>query len=585
MKAIIRVFISSIIFCFLSISVHAIPMDQVKDINIYKQWVIGATPNAKGYLYAKNSWKGSTAHNYNIKGTVLRKFLQYEKQGSLGGINLGWTNNASAKTGKKRARWYFTRSSKTTKPIVYGEPLAIAWHKSGYIKYGQRNNGINLKWSKKPIYEWVIIGGKKGSPVLKGKDKIIIYNTKHKEPLIHYKRKYAGNIGWPDSCGLVGCAKKKATKTVTKTAKKVYGAGKDVYRKFEPKSKKLERFNKRRKSCQKKKDKCTNCLAPKKDVDLDRDSVPDLLEYNLAHKFFPKVMLYGKKYDLEQAYLYKNYSSPFIVREIRGGQCKSKNQCLELRIGITFLYDAGDNKDYANWLGHIGDSEMYTAVVKRTESWEQSKNNANKWEMIRDFSSAHWGTVSDTSVMKSYPTGRRERVTLHAAEMKHALYHSRKACERGVGYQDSCPGKSYDLSQYKGRKLQNIGDQNQHARMDTTIEHPVCGVHHVWSNKKFGEDSKTSDYFNKKISYKLESKVAVLGGVNLTPWCKSKFGSRFKAKLVGKTAGDWVCEGSNGKRNGIAVTAACKQQYGKKSIEAKAMKWNDPYSWKCLSIN
>ena len=581
MKTIIRVLLISIFCCFAVISVQAIPIDQVKDINIYKQWVIGATPESKGYLCTKKNWTGPKARNYNIKGTVLRKFLQYEKQGSLGGINLGWTNSANAKTGKERARWYFTRRENSKKPIVYGEPLAIAWGKSGYIKYGQRNNGINLKWSKKPIYEWVFIGGKKGEPVLKGKDKIIIYNTKHKEPLIHYKRKFAGNIGWPDGCGLVGCAKKKATKA----GKKTYGAGKDVYQKFEPKSKKLARFNKKRKNCKKPKDKCTNCLAPKENIDLDKDSIPDLLEYNLAHKFYPKVMLYGKKYDLEQAYLYKNYASPFIVREIKGGQCKENKQCLELRLGVTFLYDAGDDKDYANWLGHIGDLEMYTAVVKRNDNWEHSKNDVNKWQIVRDFSSAHWRKKGfDASVMKSYPFGKKERVTIHSAEMKHALYHSKGACEKGAGYQDSCKGKSYDLSRYKGRKLQNIGDKNQHLRMDTTIEHPVCGVYNVWSTKKFGEDGKISNYFMKKISYKLDSKVSVLGGVNLTPWCQSKFGSNHKAKLAGKTAGDWVCEGSNGKREGIAVTAACKLQYGKKSVKAKAMKWSDPYSWKCLSI-
>ena len=69
-----------------------------------KQWVIGA--NGSGFLYpgsAANSFRRSII-TYNIKGTVLRKFLQYEKQGKWKGINLGWTNNASAKTAKKRAK-------------------------------------------------------------------------------------------------------------------------------------------------------------------------------------------------------------------------------------------------------------------------------------------------------------------------------------------------------------------------------------------------------------------------------------------------------------------------------------------------
>jgi len=77
-------------------------------------------------------------------------------------------------------------------------------------------------------------------------------------------------------------------------------------------------------------------------------------------------------------------------------------------------------------------------------------------------------------------------------------------------------------------------------------------------------------------------KEVVLGGVNLTPWCAKQFGRGFKAKLIGKTAGDWVCERSAGDRRPILVSKACKLQYGNKAYKAKALNWQDPYSWKCL---
>jgi len=83
---------------------------------------------------------------------------------------------------------------------------------------------------------------------------------------------------------------------------------------------------------------------------------------------------------------------------------------------------------------------------------------------------------------------------------------------------------------------------------------------------------------------KLSRKMHILGGVNLTPWCKSKYGSRFKAKLIGKSAGDWVCEQSRGNRRSISVTSACKLQYGRKAKKSKALNWNDPYSWKCIGF-
>ena len=130
-----------------------------------------------------------------------KKFLQYEKQGTAGGINIGWTNNATAKTAKVRAKWFFTRHSDSNKPLRYGELLAIAWGntKNRYMEYTTRNVGINLQWSKKPVYQWVILGGQRGTPIRRGKDWVIIYNIKHEEPLIYFNRTKGGHIGWPDS--------------------------------------------------------------------------------------------------------------------------------------------------------------------------------------------------------------------------------------------------------------------------------------------------------------------------------------------------------------------------------------------------
>jgi len=488
--------------------------------NQVRQWMIGVGANGSGYIYPHYFRKGTSKGPgyYNIKGSVIRRFLYNKPQGTWQGINLGWTDNASVKTSVKRAQWFFARRSKGNAPLRYGEPIAIGIGQGRpYIRYAHRNNGINLDWSKEPVYEWIILGGKSGEYVKKGKDWVTLYNLTHRQPLIYFHRGkgQGGSIGWPDSRGWRNPLTriKSGGEWLYGKGEDVYDKGRDVVRKFEPKSMKLARFNNRRKKCKKRPDTCTNCLPPKSDVDLDRDGIPDLLEYNLAYKFFPKVILYGKKYDLDQAYLYRGYATPFIVRPIRGGQCKG-NQCLELRLGITFLYDAGDNKDYANWGGHIGDSEMYTAVVKRNASWAQSRNNVNNWRMIRDFSSAHWGKFGvglhwigkvgfDSSVMKSYPHGVNKRITLHTSTMKHALYHSHAACERGATWQDACEGNGYNLSQYKDRKLQNIGDIDQHAHMDTTIEHPVCGVYDVWSDRGFGEDEKMSDYFTKSVNYKL----------------------------------------------------------------------------------
>jgi len=74
----------------------------------------------------------------------------------------------------------------------------------------------------------------------------------------------------------------------------------------------------------------------------------------------------------------------------------------------------------------------------------------------------------------------------------------------------------------------------------------------------------------------------ILGGVNLTPWCKKTYGNGFKAKLIAKNSGGWTCERSAGDRRPILVNKACILQYGAKAVKAKALNRNDPYSWKCL---
>lgn len=496
-------------FCVLVTNAYALSEAEIHNMAESKEWVIGANPGASGHLYAKSKREGPKSYNYNLKGLVPRKFLHYEKQGYLGGINLGWTDNASAKTGNKRAKWYFTRSSNTQGPILYGEPLAIAWGKAGYIHYASRNSGINLDWSKNPRYEWKILGGKNGTAVQRGKDKVIIYNTKHKYPLIHFKRKGAGHIGWPDSTdwSIRGQArdsaivvKNVAVDTATTAVRPLTGRSEiDTYK----------RLKSGQKNCKKLRDICTNCTPPGRNDDKDKDGIPDLLEYDLAHKYFPNVMVYGDKYDLQQSYLKNGYATPFLVQRIGGGQCGNDNQmkCLEIRLGITFIMDAGDDA-LGGYGSHIGDSEMYMAVVKRNGTWSQAKDNANEWQIIRDFTTAHWGTPGEDSKMKAYPRGKSERVTIHSATRKHALYHSNSACDSGsVLSVDDCPGSGHNLIRYKKRNsLQNIGSRNHNIGMDTTIAHPVCGVYHVWGDRAFAEDGAFSGYLEKKVTYKLGSK-------------------------------------------------------------------------------
>ncbi|MEM7052854.1 MAG: hypothetical protein AAF604_24545 [Acidobacteriota bacterium] len=146
---------------------------------------------------------------------------------------------------------------------------------------------------------------------------------------------------------------------------------------------------------------CDDCDRPNAATDLDADGVPDSLEYDIAHKFFPSVHLQGHSEDRSEAYLYRNRSIPYMVNPLPPqGLCNEVNECLEVRWGIAFKYDHGDTWfDIGN---HRGDSEMYAAVVQRTTDWLFAKFDIDDWRMVRDFTASHFKALGDSSKIGVY---------------------------------------------------------------------------------------------------------------------------------------------------------------------------------------
>jgi hypothetical protein len=160
---------------------------------------------------------------------------------------------------------------------------------------------------------------------------------------------------------------------------------------------------------------CTSCARPLWGLDADNDSIADQLEHDLAHRFFPDILLQWPVIDLEQSYLYLGYSIPYMVRP---GPTRSicasdggPNRCLAIYYGVAYINDCGDNLNgweshsdcdpYGGFLntnsGHPGDSEFYAALVQRTGSWTAAQADASQWVLIRDFTAAHWGAAGDSS--------------------------------------------------------------------------------------------------------------------------------------------------------------------------------------------
>jgi hypothetical protein len=160
-----------------------------------KQWVIGAGEGKP--VLPKTRFAEHPERNYNLLGLTIRKFLQHEEQ--TYGINLGWTDDASPQTGTKVARWFFVRGGTGDEPVRYGEAIALGnGGDPSFIKYEQRTVGINLNWSKTPVFEWKIGGGRSGEVVSTGQH-VALFNEKANEVLIYFDRNVGGDIGWPST--------------------------------------------------------------------------------------------------------------------------------------------------------------------------------------------------------------------------------------------------------------------------------------------------------------------------------------------------------------------------------------------------
>jgi hypothetical protein len=190
-------------------------------------------------------------------------------------------------------------------------------------------------------------------------------------------------------------------------------------------------------------DTCTSCGQPAFGSDADHDNVPDSLEYDLAHRFFPTIFLQGADYDINVSYLHRGLSIPYTVQPYVGAMCDEDRECLEIRYGIAYTYDFGDNQWWIRATvdpPHRGDSEFYAVLLQRTASWAIAGSDSTAWQLIRDFTAAHWGTTTDSSRMVSY--GYCPPQCAGFAEAG-CLSHSQ--CRWFAGF---CTGSYYDCGYY-----------------------------------------------------------------------------------------------------------------------------------------
>ncbi|HEV8581646.1 MAG TPA: hypothetical protein VGX68_21470 [Thermoanaerobaculia bacterium] len=249
--------------------------------------------------------------------------------------------------------------------------------------------------------------------------------------------------------------------------------------------------------------------------DVDKDGLPDSLETALAQRFFPVLNLHcgtfeGLAYgDRRQLYGltvsgYTNSSRgriPFSAHPYNpgNGNCSEPFQCIEIRYGIAWNWDLGD--DFFGG-SHRGDSEMYGILVARKDtdgadwgvSWIAAQNNASQWRLIKEFMSAHWNSGGESSSYRSHGNSGTTTVQrVWCAEGKHAMYPTQNACNNGnAGDIDDCGDNRCDITTEVFLKVQNAGEPT--AAIDPYLLYPgssktvePSGTYNIWSGAAFGE--------------------------------------------------------------------------------------------------
>jgi len=261
-------------------------------------------------------------------------------------------------------------------------------------------------------------------------------------------------------------------------------------------------------------------------ADGDMDGIPDALELALAQRFFPILNLHCGSYEglayghRRQLYGhavsgYPNSSNgriPFVAHPYSPGNgydCAEPYQCIEIRYGVAWNWDLGDNI-----LGgsHRGDSEFYAILVARKDtdgsewgvSWAVAQNDVNQWRLMKEFMAAHWKTAVDSSSFRRQGNnGTTTYQRVWCAEGKHGMYPTQSACNSG-GFEnaDDCSDNRCDIRADVYLDVQNIGELT--VPLNRYIPYPAAsktsspsGSYDVWSGLKFGE---SGDYKSRLTS-------------------------------------------------------------------------------------
>jgi hypothetical protein len=178
-----------------------------------KIWKFGGK---NGNLRSQNNYTDNSG--YNLFCRINNKYLSWKKVPL--GINLDFIADANVK------KIHFRLPDGKERDILSGEPVAFGiGGGEAFLQYARRSAGINLEWSKTPVYQWRIFksDGQTGVPITADSFAAIVNNKVEPAPdfFIYLDRPPGmADVGWttsPEFWNKIGNA---ATKAGIELAKK-----------------------------------------------------------------------------------------------------------------------------------------------------------------------------------------------------------------------------------------------------------------------------------------------------------------------------------------------------------------------------
>jgi hypothetical protein len=171
------------------------PSDDKSEKSMKDKSVAGKLKGAFDWKILGTGSEVMAGTKYTLRNITNNQSVKYDER--RWGINLVWDKSTAINN------ITFVRKDGKKVALKYGDTVAVHVQKGGHLKHKERTVGINLAWSTPPVYEFVLVGGKKGSPIKVGAS-VGLFNSDAKDFIIYAERPAGINLRWFKDKDLAG---------------------------------------------------------------------------------------------------------------------------------------------------------------------------------------------------------------------------------------------------------------------------------------------------------------------------------------------------------------------------------------------